>query len=513
MTFEKEGFAMKKCLFDKVKRKPYPLDEFLWVARQAGLSVHKQTQLPDALIGMLIIGVITLSCQGLIDVRLPSGQVIPVTQYLMMVFESGSGKTFLRKLFFEVFEQYSLEEKKKYDLKNIQYDIDTKPWNSILKGLDRGIAKGASQGEPTSDLEYRLMEHMRKKPVKPKLRNPLRSDITTTSIMENVEGDGESILNFMDEGESAYKGDVMQNPGTMNQFWDGQKYISRDRGNRKQIGSKDPRVSNAILTQYVPLEKFLAKSGNLAKDSGHMARYLIGGSCSMKGNRLLQKGELDLSCLSVLNRRIRVLMDRYYSMMESGNVEREILEFTDDAKAIYFTIEQNIESELREGGYMHDINDFASKMTNITARLAASMHYFAGETGKITLDTLQRAYRIVQWHCEEYKLLFSPLFKIPQDQIDAEAVINWAVKKGYGKIGDTIVQKRKLRTNCIRNSSRLNDALEVLMDLGAVQDYPYQVQGQKGPNLLFMASFFSRYYVPVINLQHIPESDMQDRFY
>jgi len=222
---------------------------------------------------------------------------------------------------------------------------------------------------------------------------------------------------------------------------------------------------------------------------------------------------LDLSCLSKLHERAKVLMDRYYSMMESGNVEREQLEFTDDAKAGLFTIEQNIEYQLREGEYMHDINDFASKMTNITARLAASMHYFAGEIGKITLDTLQRAYRIVEWHLAEYKFLFSPLFKIPQEQIDAEAIINWAMKRKIAEQFDTIVAKSLLRANCVRNTAQVNAALEVLLEQGAVQHYPYPVSGGKGPQLLFLASYFSNRYRSVIVPKYIPKSDFWDGFY
>lgn len=504
---------MKKCPYDKFKRKPYPLQELLLVARQAGLSLHEQTQLPDALIGMLIISLITISCQGLIDVKLQSGQVIPVTQFLMMVFESGSGKTFLRKLILGIIDDCSLEEKNQFELLMNQFDIDMKLWEAKDNGFERGITKGASRGESTSYLDSLLEEHIKKKPKKPRLRNILRRDITITSIMENVEGDGESIANVMDEGETAFKSDVMQNPGQMSQFWDGQKYISRDRGNRKQLGSKDPRVSNIILTQYGPLEKFLAKSGNLAKDSGHMARYLIGGACSMKGNRSLQKRELDLSCLSKMHERAKVLIDLYYFKMKSGNFERETLELTDDANAAIFTIEQKIEDQLREGGYMHDINDFASKMTNIITRLAAAMHYFAGEIGKITLDTLQRAYRIVDWHLAEYKLLFSPQFKIPQDQIDAEYIVNWARKRGTAKQFDTIVAKSLLRLNCIRDTTRLNDALVVLQEQGAVQHFPYQVPGEKGPHYLFMANYFSMRYAPIKSLGSISTPDLLSRFF
>ena len=126
---------------------------------------------------------------------------------------------------------------------------------------------------------------------------------------------------------------------------------------------------------------------------------------------------------------------------------------------------------LREGEYLSDINDFASKVMEILARLAAAMHYFGAEGGKITLDTLERAFAIIRWHVEEYKHLFSPQFVVPQDQIDAHAIANYLrLHIWRGPSSDTFVPKNHVRRNGpVRDKARLNDALELLAAQGAVE--------------------------------------------
>src|SRR3546814_19785268 len=95
-------------------------------------------------------------------------------------------------------------------------------------------------------------------------------------------------------------------------------------------------------------------------------------------------------------------------MYASGKVERDPVEFSDDAKARWFAQASKTEWMLRPGDYLHDITDFGSKAMEIVARLAAVMHYFAGEQGKKTLDTLARASRFFSSPFDQYKARFSP---------------------------------------------------------------------------------------------------------
>ena len=108
---------------------------------------------------------------------------------------------------------------------------------------------------------------------------------------------------------------------------------------------------------------------------------------------------------------------------------------------------------------------------DITARLAATMHYFSGERSKITRDTLERAFNIVLWHLDEYKYLFSSDFMMPQDEVDAYAEAGWLLKNRWGGIySDSRVTRRDwLKNGDTRIANRLNAALPFLVADGAVQ--------------------------------------------
>src|SRR5690606_15066095 len=123
------------------------------------------------------------------------------------------------------------------------------------------------------------------------------------------------------------------------------------------------------------------------------------------------------------------------------------------------------ENLLRQGEYLRENNDFASKIMEILARLAAAMHYFSGEGGKITLDTLKRAFTLVRWHIDEFKFLFSPQYVIPQDQVDARDLATWLRYRVWlGVNSDTFVPKNfVLKGGPVRNSARLDTALDLLV--------------------------------------------------
>jgi hypothetical protein len=165
------------------------------------------------------------------------------------------------------------------------------------------------------------------------------------------------------------------------------------------------------------------------------------------------------------------LLAKHQDKIATGEVECEVIEFSDDAKARWIQQANNTEWMTRPGEYMSDIDDFASKAMEIVARLAASMHYFAGEDGKISLDTLERAIGIVGWHAGEYKRLFAPHPITSQDQTDAYKVVMWLRSRLWGGVhSDTVVPKNYvLHNGPVRNRNQLNAALELLCAQQGIQ--------------------------------------------
>lgn len=449
---------------------PYPLEAFLVLVRDVGYELRQNVQAPDALVGMALINAISMACQGLIDVKLPTGQVRPVSQNLLLIAESGERKSTVDALLFAPFRVADKKAVVSYGSKLEEYQAALDGWKSKNKGMHRAIAAAESKGLSTSELVEKLLDHAKLKPKPPRLRYFLREDITPKAIMEALQGDGESIAISTDEGQILFKSAAMAHLGLLNRLWDSPEVLPLDRAGKEQILAMNPRVSVSIMTQEAVLKEYLDKRGSVAKGSGHWARYLVGWPVSTMGYRVVNPNEAIWEHLPLLHRRIDELLELYRAKVESGNIAREVVEFSDDAKARWFELAIQTEQMLRQGEYLSDINDFAAKVTQIMARLAAVMHYFSGDGGKITLDTLERAFAIIRWHVDETKRLFSPQFTMPQDQVDAQAVMMYLRTHTWlGPNSDTFIPKNKLlRNGPVRDRARLNAALELMVMWGAV---------------------------------------------
>lgn len=450
---------------------PYPMGAFLTVPREVGFELTRNVGAPDALIGMGLINAISMACQGLIDVKMPTGQVRPVSQNLLVVAESGERKSTVYSLLLKPFRDADTQAHVTFGTKMERYHAELGAWKARDKGIRRAISKEANKGDSTTELDAQLADHTKSKPKQPRLRYFLRHDITAKAIMEALQGDGESIAITTDEGHVLFQSAAMSNVGLLNRLWDSPEVVPLDRAKREHVVVMNPRVSVSIMTQQAPLKTYLDKRGSVSKGSGHWARYLVGWPVSTMGYRWVDPNEHVWKHLPIFHGRVRELLEKYQAMIESGTVEREIVQFSDDAKARWFELVAETERLLRQGEYLSDISDFAAKIMEILARLAAAMHHFAGEGGGITLDTLERAFTIVRWHVDDYKFIFSPQFTMPQDQVDAQAVARYL--RGHVWLGpgsDTFYPKNMLlNRGPVRDRARLNPALELLAMQGAVE--------------------------------------------
>jgi len=464
---------------------PYPMGAFLVVVRNAGFELQRNVQAPDAMIGMSLASAITMACQGLIAVKLPIGQIRAVTQNMLIIGESGERKSAVDSHVFEPFRDVDALIEMAHEAALEAYQVEIDWWRTVNNSIRREIDKAFRDDEGMSEAKAKLAAHAKVKPKKPKLRTLVRSDITQRAIMNALEGDGESIVVMSDDGESLFKSGAMSNLGVLNRLWDSPKTMPLDRAEQEHVSVLNPRVSIWIMTQEEVLKTYCEKRGKLAKGSGHWARYLVGFPMTTKGTRWMAPDELVWEHLPKFHARIRELLVQFQDMMASGKIEREVIEFSEDAKARWIQQANNTEWMIRPGEYMSDIDDYASKTMELIARLAASMHYFAGDGGKISLDTLERAIEIVGWHVDEFKRLFAARPVMPQEQVDAYDVAMWLrthIWRGWNS-QSWVAKNHLLQYGPVRNRNRLNAALDILIGQFAIWVSQNQKNKQRFVNL------------------------------
>lgn len=404
----------------------YPIAAFPLILREAAWELQAFIQAPDAMIAMALEAAMSIACQGLADVKLPTGQIRPCSLNLLCIGESGERKSTIDSLVFKPLYAHDMAAAIEHE-----------------KAVKGGYT--------------------------PRLRRFIRQNSTERALGESAQGNGESLGVILDEGDGL-RSRAMSAFMLVNKLADGAPLITIDRAGSDLLLIMNPRVTVSIMTQLAPLQAFLRKRGDLARGTGFWARYLVGWPLSTQGYRATMIGEPIWTHLPKFHARLEELVQQYAERIVKGPIDRLVIEFTDDAKARWFALSANLEWMLRPGEYYHDINDFASKSMEIMGRLAALFHFFSGETGKITVDTLERALTVVQWHGSEFKRLFSPEFAVQQHQVDAVALLRYLRERVWrGPNSQTSVAKNHLlRFGPIRKRDQLNAAIHWLESFNAI---------------------------------------------
>ena len=449
---------------------PYPSDAFPCLLRRAIEEVQRNIQAPYALVSMAVLGATSLASHGLVSVKVPTGKVCPVSLYLLCIAESGERKSTVDALIYQAFHEADQAASARYKLALETYRAESNLWTMEKLVLQRSPPKRSRASMSTSELVAERVAHANREPSKPRLRQFIRENITSRAITQALEGTNESIGLITDEGDVLFRTDAMKNVGLLNRTFDSPALLPLDRVGCEHLYISHPCVTISIQIQSAVISKHFAKHGDTARGSGHLARYLIAWPASTKGWRVTQTWEHTWEHLPQLQARFTELIDMYVTAIESGITSRQVIEFSDDAKARWFQQAATTEWMLRPGDYLHDLHDFGSKAMEIVTRVAALFHHASGEVGKISLDTLERAIAIVGWHVDAAKRLFSADFAQPQDQVDARAVCSylrhrvWAGPESNSWIAKNLV----LRNGPIRDRTRLNPALDYLIHIGAV---------------------------------------------
>jgi len=120
------------------------------------------------------------------------------------------------------------------------------------------------------------------------------------------------------------------------------------------------------------------------------------------------------------------------------------------------------------GGYFQFFKDFASKHADKIARLSALLHYFEGQEGSISFETLERSIAISNWYAMEFVRCFTPASQPTKEQLDANLLVIWLANQ-YRMTGQTVFKKndvRKYGPNALRNKMSLNSTLLYLSQQG-----------------------------------------------
>ncbi len=437
----------------------YPVDVMPIVMREAVWEVHHNVQAPIALCAGSAITVLSAAAAEKVKVIMPyGGEPKPVGVYSLIMAESGERKTAVDKIFGKMLSQRDARFANQYLGELARFKTEERIWRKTESKLVGRIADRELNEENTDDLRAQLEDHIKRKPEAPRLRCLIHQDMSERAIMEALEGDGKSIALMCNEGELLLRSAVLNKPSLLNKAWDGGPFHF-DRKDRKIVAT-DTRATVSIMVQNAVLKDYLSSRGEIARGSGMWARFLMCWPPSMQGTRYTCYIEPSWERVDKFHARIEEVLN---------DEKQQVYEFDVDAKVEFITLLNRIELEIRPWwGSLADINDFASKAGENIARIAAQFHHVSQQTGKITVDTLTRAWSIVKWHLDETKRIFTPAV-VPQVQIDAQALELYLGSHFFGLgLPVSVPRNAVLRSGPVRLAARFSDALDFLEAQGKI---------------------------------------------
>lgn len=441
---------------------PYPINAFPFEIEAAIIEVMNKIKAPDALIAMSFLATMSTACQGLIDVKLPIGQISPVSVNTLVKAESGERKTATDKIVGDPIYIHDEASVGQYMSDLGKFKSDLSFWKTVNSAIKNMIVNAVKAGKDTNDLQLKLAQHIANQPVQPRSHRFVHQSATESALMQILEGEGRSIAITSDEGEVLFKGGLMNRVGLRNKGWDGARLMVFDRVSTGSIIARQPRVTVNVMVQDAVLDVYQRDQGAVARGSGFWARYLVGAPASTQGFRFTNYVDEEWYHLPKFHRRVKELLEQYDAMMKSGEVKREVVEFDPEASAEWIRLSNHIEGQIQPWQYLNDIHDFASKANEMVGRVAALIHFFTLQKGKITLDTLNRAVGIINWHLHEFKRLFSPQI-VTYTMVNDMAAVERYLYFNYWKVGLVNAAKNQVLRNG-PNHLRLKASLEPVLN-------------------------------------------------
>ena len=440
---------------------PFPVDAFPQIIRNAIYEVEQHTQAPQALIAASALGVISLACQNRIDVCRLNNLRGPVSLFLLTLAESGERKSTVDKLLMEPLYQLeeNLFEKYTHDLtvwRNDEaiFNIEKK---SLMSKLKSEIRRNKDHLATNEKLKVLLASH----PKSPVRFKQIFNDATPAAIKDYLCGYWRSVGIMSDEAGTIFNGYTLNELPFINKMWDGAMFpVERKSEPEKLI--RDARMTLSLMVQPNIFKGYIKRKGDMAKGIGFFARCLICQPGSTQGNRQITSPVVSTEYLPIFHQRLMKIVNE--SIARNNENDRLCLRFTVEAEKRWIAFSNNVEYEMGILGRLSNFKDYASKMAENMARIAALLHHFNGDEGDISLLTVEAAVEISTWYVGEYVRLFSKPqeFTLAISEADERY---WWIKNYCIRLKASWITKNTVLQygpNKFRNRSKANEVLNTL---------------------------------------------------
>ena len=441
---------------------PYPIDALPGLLHTTVTEYQRYGQQPLALVSCGALANVSLACQALANVARDDYLVSPVSLYFIVMAESGERKTASDNMFSRAARLWE-EKIREARVTAIHAAVALhRAWKTQCDEVNQQLKQDSFNGSPSISTR-KLEDLMRIEPEIPLQPALYFEDITQEGLAHHLAKGWPSSSVWSDEAGFIVGSYSMQSSPTrfvalLNKLWDA-KNFSTHRKSTDKFTLQHRRITINLMIQPVLMQELLSQPTNIVRQSGFLPRCLLAHPSSLMGKRFYKEMNGSLSCFDAYDRRITECLSETEDLTSKGCVRLPTLIMTTKAKTKWAEHFNQIESGLGENGRWTMIKDFASKASENVARLAALFHLFEGKRGDISVEHVESAIEIINWHLHEtHRLLSSKSAKSPF--CDAQKLMKWLIERKFPFTSQRDLQ----RISPLRDRIRLKEAIDVLIE-------------------------------------------------
>lgn len=229
--------------------------------------------------------------------------------------------------------------------------------------------------------------------------------------------------------------------------------MSNERQTREGVSVAKPALTVCVMAQPSVLRKF-GGNADLA-GRGLPARFLFSLPKSLAGWRQVEPDPIPDH---IRNRYAQHVHDLAATFAEWE--DPAVVALTPEARAVRIAAAEHIERELRPGGSLHDMREWANKLAGHTLRLAGLLHvaHHPADAWRrpIDADRMTEAVRLAEFFAAHYRAALSTITADPTTDA-ARHVLGVLIDKTM-----TVFNRREIHRRCHRQLPRAADVVAVL---------------------------------------------------
>jgi hypothetical protein len=400
---------------------PFPVQALGGILADAAIGIQDRTRAPIAICGQSVMAAATLVTQGHANVRLPTTQLRPLSNFFATVAVTGERKTAADTEAIWPIRKREETLRERYGSARQEYENAKEAWDCA-----RNHAMKAGKGN-TGAIRAALTQ-LGPPPNEPLLPLLAVTEPTIEGLVKVFAKGWPSLGVFSDEGGMFIGGHAMKEEArlrtatTLSKLWDGNP-IDRIRSGEGAQVLPGRRLAMHLMAQPNVAALFLG-DGMLA-EQGLLSRVLPTAPESAIGTRMWRQAS-DESNRAVKDYGKRLLDILELPLTMAAGKQNELapreLKLSAEARQRWIGFHDHVEQDLKEDGPLWPIRGLGNKIPEIVVRLSGVLALIENATAQeISADVLEQGIALAEHYMAEGLRLFEAC------QADAELLI-WLLR-------------------------------------------------------------------------------------